>query len=59
MEWNLNNMISFFARDYLDRTAEEINEALQETGQAVIADAAKTFKLPTDFMLEVLNSSNP
>lgn len=39
--------------DYLDRTAEEINEALQEAGQVAIADQAKTFNLPIEFLLSV------
>jgi len=35
----------------LDRTAEEINENLQENGQTIVADVAKTFNLPTEFIL--------
>ena len=46
-------MSVFTARDYLDRTAEEINESLQENGQTVIADVAKTFNLPSEFILSV------
>ncbi|XP_066914006.1 E3 UFM1-protein ligase 1 homolog [Clytia hemisphaerica] len=43
-------------RDYLDRTAEEINESLQENGQTVIADVAKTFNLPSEFILSVIEA---
>ncbi|XP_032239292.2 E3 UFM1-protein ligase 1 homolog [Nematostella vectensis] len=43
-------------KDYLDRMAEEINETLQEAGQVFIAELSKTFSLPTDFMLEVVES---
>lgn len=42
-----------FNRDFLDRTAEEINEKLQENGQIAIGDVAKTFNLPTEFLLSV------
>ena len=41
-------------KDYLDRIAEEINETLQEAGQVDISDLAKTFDLPTDFILSVI-----
>ncbi|XP_057308369.1 E3 UFM1-protein ligase 1 homolog isoform X1 [Hydractinia symbiolongicarpus] len=43
-------------RDYLDRTAEEINEALQEAGQVAIADLAKTFNLPIEFLLSLIET---
>ena len=42
-----------YCRDYLDRTAEEINETLQESGQVTVADLAKTFNFPADFLLSV------
>ncbi|KAK3742853.1 hypothetical protein QZH41_015373, partial [Actinostola sp. cb2023] len=43
-------------RDYLDRMAEEINETLQESGQVFIAELSKSFTLPTDYVLEVVES---
>jgi len=41
-------------KDYRDRTAEEINETLQEAGQVLVADLAKTFNLPNDFVLSII-----
>lgn len=45
--------ILLYCRDYLDRTAEEINETLQESGQVTVAELAKTFNFPADFLLSV------
>lgn len=41
-------------KDYLDRLAEEINESLQESGQVMISDLAKSFDLPTEFIYSVI-----
>lgn len=38
---------------YLDRVAEEINEALQQNGQIVLVELAKQYELPLEFMLQV------
>ena len=40
-------------RNYLDRAAEEINEALQESGQLSVTELSKTFNLPSEFLLSV------
>lgn len=41
-------------KDYLDIISEEIDETLQEAGQVTIADLAKTFDLPTEFLSSVI-----
>jgi len=43
-------------KNYLDSIAEEINETLQEAGQVVISDLAKSFDLPTEFVLSVVET---
>eukprot|EP00795_Rhopilema_esculentum_P017681 gene17681-9336_t len=40
--------------DYLERAAEEINEALQDAGQISVTDLSKTFNLPAEFLLTVI-----
>ena len=43
----------FSIRNYLDRAAEEINEALQDAGQLSVTELSKTFNLPSEFLLSV------
>ena len=40
-------------RSYLDSVAEEIGDQLQENGVVTIADLAKTYDLPGEFLSEV------
>ncbi len=47
------NKCGFLFREYLDRTAEEINEALQDVGQLSIGELSKTFNLSSEFLLSV------
>eukprot|EP00743_Colponemidia_sp_Colp-15_P007582 GILK01008197.1.p1 GENE.GILK01008197.1~~GILK01008197.1.p1 ORF type:complete len:783 (+),score=202.83 GILK01008197.1:68-2350(+) len=39
---------------YLDSVAEEINEALQESGQLQLSDLTVRFNLPSDFMRDLI-----
>eukprot|EP00794_Sanderia_malayensis_P000235 gene235-852_t len=41
-------------KEYLDRTAEEINESLQDAGQLTIGELSKTFNLPSEFLLSII-----
>ena len=38
---------------YLDRVAEEVNEALQQNGQIILVELTKQYDLPIDFLLQV------
>ncbi len=40
-------------RYYLDRMAEEINEALQESGKLALSDLGSRFSIASDFLQEV------
>ncbi|XP_070550481.1 E3 UFM1-protein ligase 1-like [Ptychodera flava] len=40
--------------DYLDKLADEINDALQESGQVTIGELTKQYGLPGDFITEVI-----
>ena len=42
-------------RSYIDTLVEEINDRLQENGTVTIAELAKTYDLPGDFIKQVLS----
>lgn len=41
------------SRSYMKRLCEEINDIIQEAGQASIADLSRNFGLPINFLTEV------
>jgi E3 UFM1-protein ligase 1 len=52
------SVVNFIHRSYIDLLAEEINDKLQENGTVTIAELAKTYDLPGDFIKQVcVNSS--
>lgn len=46
-------LVSTHNRQYLDGVAQEISEALAESGQIILADLAPRFGLTTDFLVQV------
>ncbi len=45
-------------RYYLDGVAQEINEALAESGQIILTELAPRFSLTTDFVVQVNNATH-
>ena len=41
-------------RSYIQHLCEEINDIIQEAGQASVTDLSRNFSLPINFLLEVL-----
>ncbi|XP_033112791.1 E3 UFM1-protein ligase 1-like [Anneissia japonica] len=54
---NLNLILGQLVNtEYLERLAEEINDLLQESGQVSIAELAKTYDLPGEYLTELVES---
>lgn len=53
MKFKYSGLALLFYRNYIESLAEEINDRLQENGTVTIAELAKAYDLPGDFIKQV------